>query len=332
MKYISLFSGIGGFEVAIHKKWPGAQCLFYSEVKPAAKKVYEHHFPDHKNLGNIKEIKDRDIKQIVKDNGGCELLVGGFPCTNLSSMANISGNNKGLDGPKSGLFWDMLRVIRIAKPKYILIENNASMKKEWQKIITQELQKLFKEPIYMTKLNAADFGVQTRRRLYWTNFCVPTTDVKCIQTWDDILINIDDIKSQPLSIKMLQYMNKCLPWKRSKEKPFIQILGDSKSGYTEELTYTSVYKSRWGHTYSSDTKNKKSRPVTASSGNNNLLLDRRIYEIFPRFLRPLERERLFFLPDYWTICLKYKTPRNDVLGNTVVVEVIEYILQNMTTT
>ena len=50
MKYISLFSGIGGFEVAIHRKWPNAVCLGYSEIKPSAIKVYETHFPDHINI------------------------------------------------------------------------------------------------------------------------------------------------------------------------------------------------------------------------------------------------------------------------------------------
>jgi site-specific DNA-cytosine methylase len=47
MKYLSLFTGIGGFEVALHRVFPNAECIGYSEVKPHAIKVYEHHFPGH---------------------------------------------------------------------------------------------------------------------------------------------------------------------------------------------------------------------------------------------------------------------------------------------
>ena len=89
MKYLSLFSGIGGFEVAIHRIFPNAQCIGYSEVKPHAIDIYEHHFPDHKNLGDITKISNSTIKQVTKN--GCDLVVAGFPCTNLSSMANIRG-------------------------------------------------------------------------------------------------------------------------------------------------------------------------------------------------------------------------------------------------
>lgn len=76
MKYISLFSGIGGFEIAIHRVFPEAVCLGYSEIRPAAIKVYEEHFPDHYNLGDITQITNEEITELVKD--GCDLIVGGF--------------------------------------------------------------------------------------------------------------------------------------------------------------------------------------------------------------------------------------------------------------
>ena len=148
LKYISLFSSIGGFEVAIHKKWPDAECLGYSEIKKTAIKVYEHHYPNHINLGNIKDITNYKIKKIIEEKGHCDLLVAGFPCTNLSSLANMNGDNSGLKGSKSGLFFEMLRIIKVVNPKYIIIENNYSMKKSNREIITNKLEEVTKEKIY----------------------------------------------------------------------------------------------------------------------------------------------------------------------------------------
>lgn len=78
------------------------ECLGYSEIDKYALKIYNRHFPNHKNLGDIKCIQKDDIVKL----GKCDLVVAGFPCTNLSSMANFKGNNKGLKGPKSGLFYE----------------------------------------------------------------------------------------------------------------------------------------------------------------------------------------------------------------------------------
>ena len=52
LRYMSLFTGIGGFEQAIHRVYPSAECVGFSEIKPAAIRVYSHHFPDHPNLGD----------------------------------------------------------------------------------------------------------------------------------------------------------------------------------------------------------------------------------------------------------------------------------------
>lgn len=56
MKYISLFSGIGGFEIGIESIFPNAECLGYSEIDTSAMKIYQHYFPDHTPLGNVSEI------------------------------------------------------------------------------------------------------------------------------------------------------------------------------------------------------------------------------------------------------------------------------------
>jgi DNA (cytosine-5)-methyltransferase 1 len=56
MKYISLFSGIGGFEVAVHNILHNAECIGFSEVDKFALQVYQSHFSSHRNLGDIRTI------------------------------------------------------------------------------------------------------------------------------------------------------------------------------------------------------------------------------------------------------------------------------------
>lgn len=114
MKYISLFSGIGGFEIAINNIFNEAECIGYSEIDKFALKVYQKHFPEHENLGDIESIQERHIKKLIIKNKGCDLLVGGFLCTNLTSLArqHKNCNSDGLEGPNSGLFWKMLDIIK----------------------------------------------------------------------------------------------------------------------------------------------------------------------------------------------------------------------------
>ena len=114
MKYLSLFTGIGGFEVAIHNIFPNAECIGYSEVDKFAVKVYTHHYPTHTNLGDVTKITKQQIKELLEQSNGCDLLVGGFPCQNLTSIARCfkHTNSDGLDGPKSSLFYNMIQIIQ----------------------------------------------------------------------------------------------------------------------------------------------------------------------------------------------------------------------------
>ncbi len=331
MKYLSLFTGIGGFEVAIHKVFPDAECVGYSEVKPHAIKVYEHHFTGHKNLGDITKITDEQIREVVKD--GCDMIFGGFPCTNLSSMANIRGDDTGLKGKKSSLFYEMIRVIRIVKPKYVIVENNFSMKKSNRGMITETLQNLFDEPIHMTMINAADFGIQARKRLYWTNFEIQDEIRVCEQEWEDVLEPIEKVEPYFLSNQMTLCLNKMLP--RRKNTTRIAKQYENENAYYFEQVETNNEKSRWEVFPKSDTGKDKAQTFLGSSGGgNNVLIDRRHYDenvFYPRNFIPVEVERMFHYDDGYTDLGLSRTSRDNLLGNSVVVKVIEYIVETLKT-
>lgn len=344
MKYLSFFSGIGGFEVAIHQTFPSATCLGYSEIKPNAIKIYEKHFPTHKNIGNIVNIDSSTIKELIKD--GCDLVVGGFPCTNLSSMASLKGDHSGVDGSKSGLFFDLIRILTIVFelcPNItLIIENNASMTHTNRNIITETIQNLTKRTIYFTIINNADISVQTRKRIFWTTFPIEKPK-KCLHQWKDILEPMKDIESRYfVSDKYMNGMNTIIPTKHSSDNLVIMRKNDKYQEFIIVSNNEKTGKTRYQLSMHSDTGDitpysypiGKSRPICAGGGggfSKGMLIDRRFgnqNEFIFRYFTMKEKERLFGFPDNYTESIS-DTARSDLLGNAVCVYSINHILKSI---
>ncbi len=109
MKYLSLFSGIGGFELGIG---PQHECVGYSEIDKYASSIYQSHFPEHKNYGDITKIKEQELPYF-------DLLCGGFPCQSFS----IAGKRRGFEDTRGTLFFDIARILRAKQPRLLLLEN-----------------------------------------------------------------------------------------------------------------------------------------------------------------------------------------------------------------
>ena len=333
MKYLSLFSGIGGFEIGIQRVFPDAKCIGFSEVDKFAIQVYTHHFPDHANIGDITTVQEETVAALVRSAGGCDLIVGGFPCQNLSSMARgMHCNDQGLDGPKSGLFWKMLSVIQwvmAANPEevklHILIENNASMRNANKQAITEHLQSLFPYEVFLTKLNGADFGIQRRRRLYWTTWQIVDIPVVREQTWDDVLLPLEECQSSDRvsSTLLLNTGNTVFP--NPNKHPTLIRKTDSGWAFEKDTGVNGI--SRWDKCYHSDTKNVNASTMTRYKCMNKFLIDRR-NSLIVRYWDPVEIERLFFIPDGWVSTLCSKSRCYKLLGNTVITNVISYLVEH----
>jgi len=117
-----------------------------------------------------------------------DLLIGGSPCQDLSIAKK---DRKGLDGERSGLFWEYVRILKEVKPKYFILENVNSMPKEAKAIITETLGV---EPIM---INAALVSAQNRKRLFWVGKLVGDTYKQVnIEQPEDRGILLDDIVEQ----------------------------------------------------------------------------------------------------------------------------------------
>ena len=123
MDAISLFSGYGGFELGL-KMALGDQyrTVCYVENDPYAQRVLEARMRDG-HLDKAPVWDDINTFDGKPWRGRADLVHGGFPCQDLST----AGRRAGLDGDRSGLWWEMLRCVREVGPRYVLIENVAGI-------------------------------------------------------------------------------------------------------------------------------------------------------------------------------------------------------------
>ena len=119
IKCASVFSGIGGFELGLSWSIPNLEIVWQVEIDSFCRSILAKHFP---NAIQYDDIKTFDTQNDIDTN--IDMLIGGFPCQNIS-IASIRRN--GIYGNKSGLFWEMLRIIRRIRPKIVLMENVSAL-------------------------------------------------------------------------------------------------------------------------------------------------------------------------------------------------------------
>lgn len=111
MRALSLFSGIGGLDMAAHSA--GIETVAFCEIEPFACRILAKRFPGVPIIN--------DVREVVADGslGTIDVVHGGFPCQDLS----VAGKQAGLEGERSGLWFEMLRVVSELRPAYVLAEN-----------------------------------------------------------------------------------------------------------------------------------------------------------------------------------------------------------------
>ena len=300
MRYLSLFSGVGGFEVGIENAYcskslsaivkdrkrgdgPATErgddvlprhqpplCVGYSEIDKYAIETYKSHFGGHKNYGDATKINERELPDF-------DLLVGGFPCQAFS----IAGKRKGFDDTRGTLFFDIARILNYKRPKYFLLENVKGLLSHDSGKTFQTILGVLSDIGYIVEwqvLNAKDFGVpQNRERI----FIVGHLKGEC-------------------SGQVFPITGK----------------GGKDSGQRKPVfsTIRATYPGNWNGDYiDTDTKYRQEEKAFESA---------RI-----RRLTPIECERLMSWPDNWTI--GSDTQRYKQCGNGVVSNVVEAVIRKM---
>ncbi|MCK9601665.1 MAG: DNA cytosine methyltransferase [Sphaerochaeta sp.] len=110
MRYGSLFTGIGGFDLALDRC--GMECVWQVEINPHRREVLKSHWPDVERFEDVREVGRHNLKPV-------DLICGGFPCQDLS----VAGKRGGLKAERSGLFFKFARIVGELQPTWFIIEN-----------------------------------------------------------------------------------------------------------------------------------------------------------------------------------------------------------------
>ena len=113
---VSLFAGVGGFDLAMERN--GVDVVANVEIDKACQAVLAKHFPNAKQFSDVQQVKGSDLIE-AGFNPSTGIITGGFPCQDLS----VAGKRAGLAGERSGLFWEIARLVEETQTQWFILEN-----------------------------------------------------------------------------------------------------------------------------------------------------------------------------------------------------------------
>ena len=158
MNVLSLFDGMSCGQIALNRLGIKYDNYFACEIKKTAMQVTQHNYPNTIQLGDVTKLEVKDLPRI-------DLLIGGSPCQDFSILKTTG---KGLEGDKSKLFYEYLRLKNELNPKFFLLEN-VRMKKSSEIELNEYLG------VKGIHINSELVSYQKRPRIYWTN--IPNVEV-----------------------------------------------------------------------------------------------------------------------------------------------------------
>jgi len=157
---VSLFAGVGGFDLAMQRS--GIKTVATVEIDKNARGVLERRFPDATHFTDVTKVTGDELKAagFIPERG---IITGGFPCQDLS----VAGKRAGLAGKRSGLYWEIIRLVDELAPAYIVLENvpgllTSNGGRDMGAVIGALVDRRY--GVSWRVLDAQNFGVPQRRR------------------------------------------------------------------------------------------------------------------------------------------------------------------------
>lgn len=356
MKHFDLFSGYGGFTLALEKIYetnitlsrnrntrpehggssqsllqggsmpttqePPFATIGFSEIDKYASAVLKYHWPNTKNYGDITKIDWSEVPDF-------DLLTGGSPCQDLS----IAGKRAGLEGARSGLFYEYMRAVKEKRPKYFIWENvkgalSSNKGFDFATVINEMAEAGYS--LWWQVLNAKDFGVpQNRERIFVVGFRDGSPREVFFESNSNTETKIANGKISNSSNREFGFKDispSCLA-RDYKEPKIVKLNNPTHSNnrlYSEEGISPALNTAQGGNRQPKIMR----QPLK--------FLDRNQKNIIRR-LTPTECERLMGLPDGWTskgiindMGIEISdSQRYKLCGNGVVVNVVEEIIKEL---
>jgi hypothetical protein len=303
MNVLSLFDGMSCGMLALERAGIKVDNYYASEVKKHAIQVSQHNYPNIVQVGDVRKLSYHDGYLSTETGtiyvGKIDLLIGGSPCQDFSICKAMDVVNRtgitGLEGDKSSLFYEYLRLRSEINPTHFLLENvrlSKSSKAELDDYLGVE----------GVLINSSLVSYQRRARYYWTN--IPNLTIP-----EDRGISFQDYKETDDAIAGVRALN-------PKAKSWINMWSDGKGtnqqGSCANITHAEKI-------YCLTTKQDR-------SPNSGMIA----HGDFCRFLTQRELEQAQTVPVGYTSCLSYYKAA-DVLGDGWTIEVIAHIFQGLKT-
>ena len=157
-KLLDLFSGIGGFSLGLERS--GAfETVAFCEIEPFPRKVLAKHWP---KVPCYDDIRTLTAARLAADGIAVDAICGGFPCQDIST----AGQGRGLDGERSGLWFEYARLVGELRPKYVIVENVAALLGRGLEQVLGSLAKIGYDAEWHC-ISAAAIGAPHRRDRVW---------------------------------------------------------------------------------------------------------------------------------------------------------------------
>lgn len=293
MNVLSLFDGVSCARIALDNLGVNVEKYYASEIDKHAINVSKSNYPDIIHLGDIKDVKAKDLPKI-------DLLIGGSPCQDLSNAQK----GLGLKGSKSSLFYEYIRLLDEVQPKYFLLEN---VKNKWGNVMSDYVGVDFIE------INSSILSAQSRPRYYWTNIDFEKFPQKLSNTYLNDIVEKEVDEKYYLNKNGLDiFLNEVKLNKNTSKDGINKVFEIPKEIHKDNERQRRIYSLK-----------SKSPTILARADTTKILINNRV-----RKLTPLECERLQCIPDNYT-SLASDTQRYKMIGNAFTVSVIEHFLKSL---
>jgi len=132
MRSLDLFTGYGGITLALE---PWCKPIAYVEIEEYAQRIIAERMAD----GSLPRAPIlADVKNIQGKDGDCDIIAGGFPCQDIS----VAGDAAGLEGKRSGLFFEIARLTEEIQPSFVFLENVPAIRTRGLFYVAEEFSRL----------------------------------------------------------------------------------------------------------------------------------------------------------------------------------------------
>jgi DNA (cytosine-5)-methyltransferase 1 len=118
-KVLSLFAGIGGFDLGLERTG-GFETVAFCEIDKKAQQVLRKHWP---KVPIYDDVTSLTAERLDADGIAVDVICGGFPCQDIS----LAGRGAGIEGERSGLWGEYARLVREIRPRFVIVENVSAL-------------------------------------------------------------------------------------------------------------------------------------------------------------------------------------------------------------